>query len=174
MLGHKRQHRAIEHLGLLPVNRVPRFRRHHQFGIRDFRRDDACDGGRRGEVGGAADHQRRHLEGGEHRLGDAVLKRLAEGVDEPGFALKLDPLPKAIRIAGTIGWPDLANFDRDFVPDFRPDASARGGKSRSEEHTSELQSHLNLVCRLLLEKKKKIYTTSSLSDASIVLSRYRT
>src|SRR5260370_15968754 len=26
---------------------------------------------------------------------------------------------------------------------------------RSEEHTSELQSHLNLVCRLLLEKKKK-------------------
>src|SRR5260370_5441797 len=28
-------------------------------------------------------------------------------------------------------------------------------ESRSEEHTSELQSHLNLVCRLLLEKKKK-------------------
>src|SRR5882762_11622350 len=28
-------------------------------------------------------------------------------------------------------------------------------QSRSEEHTSELQSHLNLVCRLLLEKKKK-------------------
>src|SRR5438477_2155616 len=33
-------------------------------------------------------------------------------------------------------------------------------KERSEEHTSELQSHVNLVCRLLLEKKKKqsIYT----------------
>src|SRR5260370_30010507 len=29
---------------------------------------------------------------------------------------------------------------------------------RSEEHTSELQSHLNLVCRLLLEKKKKKIT----------------
>src|SRR5688572_32436043 len=28
---------------------------------------------------------------------------------------------------------------------------------RSEEHTSELQSQSNLVCRLLLEKKKKIY-----------------
>src|SRR5260370_24654834 len=28
------------------------------------------------------------------------------------------------------------------------------GVRRSEEHTSELQSHLNLVCRLLLEKKK--------------------
>src|SRR5260370_25486304 len=38
--------------------------------------------------------------------------------------------------------------------------------SRSEEHTSELQSHLNLVCRLLLEKKKKklqIYITRCLS-----------
>src|SRR5260370_27253609 len=32
-------------------------------------------------------------------------------------------------------------------------AWARG---RSEEHTSELQSHLNLVCRLLLEKKKNL------------------
>src|SRR5437773_8258327 len=29
------------------------------------------------------------------------------------------------------------------------------GKVRSEEHTSELQSHHDLVCRLLLEKKKK-------------------
>src|SRR5260370_22414836 len=29
-----------------------------------------------------------------------------------------------------------------------------GVSDRSEEHTSELQSHLNLVCRLLLEKKK--------------------
>src|SRR3989449_7165318 len=32
---------------------------------------------------------------------------------------------------------------------------ARGACSRSEEHTSELQSRLHLVCRLLLEKKKK-------------------
>src|SRR5260370_4900183 len=32
-----------------------------------------------------------------------------------------------------------------------------GPRSRSEEHTSELQSHLNLVCRLLLEKKKKTH-----------------
>src|SRR5438477_3166980 len=32
---------------------------------------------------------------------------------------------------------------------------ARTADQRSEEHTSELQSHVNLVCRLLLEKKKK-------------------
>src|SRR5260370_11569796 len=33
-------------------------------------------------------------------------------------------------------------------------SSTRAPQDRSEEHTSELQSHLNLVCRLLLEKKK--------------------
>src|SRR5260370_22018313 len=52
--------------------------------------------------------------------------------------------------------------------------------NRSEEHTSELQSHLNLVCRLLLEKKKKLTTniiitisTRSLStiDANIYSTR---
>src|SRR5260370_27071343 len=37
--------------------------------------------------------------------------------------------------------------------------------ARSEEHTSELQSHLNLVCRLLLEKKKtKSYTRSTIQS----------
>src|SRR5260370_4232430 len=35
---------------------------------------------------------------------------------------------------------------------------------RSEEHTSELQSHLNLVCRLLLEKKKKDNQTRNRND----------
>src|SRR5438067_9934925 len=34
-------------------------------------------------------------------------------------------------------------------------AAARGRGDRSEEHTSELQSRFDLVCRLLLEKKKK-------------------
>src|SRR2546426_6796644 len=38
-------------------------------------------------------------------------------------------------------------------------ASAGAIPSRSEEHTSELQSPCNLVCRLLLEKKKKIKNT---------------
>src|SRR5260370_32493414 len=39
--------------------------------------------------------------------------------------------------------------------------------SRSEEHTSELQSHLNIVCRLLLEKKKTT-TTSALAHATAI------
>src|SRR5687768_17734276 len=36
-----------------------------------------------------------------------------------------------------------------------------GGADRSEEHTSELQSRLHLVCRLLLEKKKREITAKS-------------
>src|SRR2546427_4278374 len=45
------------------------------------------------------------------------------------------------------------------VPEFVAYSKANGSRmnfgSRSEEHTSELQSQSNLVCRLLLEKKKK-------------------
>src|SRR6266496_5284486 len=49
------------------------------------------------------------------------------------------------------------------APDRPPEPEARGGQGRrgslrgrrSEEHTSELQSRRELVCRLLLEKKKK-------------------
>src|SRR2546422_7355819 len=64
----------------------------------------------------------------------------------------------------------LANHRRDTVKKFawlqkncrkgkiiRPEAR---GKYRSEEHTSELQSRLHLVCRLLLEKKKKKHKTT--------------
>src|SRR2546429_3215751 len=51
-------------------------------------------------------------------------------------------------------------------------------QERSEEHTSELQSRLHLVCRLLLEKKKKIpfYMPTSLlrTPAGILTLHYRT
>src|SRR2546422_2854293 len=42
----------------------------------------------------------------------------------------------------------------------RADDGAHGA-ARSEEHTSELQSRLHLVCRLLLEKKKKVRYSST-------------
>src|SRR2546422_3437516 len=45
-------------------------------------------------------------------------------------------------------------------------AQAGRQKARSEEHTSELQSRLHLVCRLLLEKKKKTKIRTNLLDAS--------
>src|SRR2546422_6634858 len=51
---------------------------------------------------------------------------------------------------------DLDELDRALRGD-RPD--------RSEEHTSELQSRLHLVCRLLLEKKKQRYTDTRLALA---------
>src|SRR2546422_2255846 len=44
------------------------------------------------------------------------------------------------------------------------DAAAEKEKFRSEEHTSELQSRLHLVCRLLLEKKKTIGAAHARSD----------
>src|SRR5690242_21125429 len=40
-------------------------------------------------------------------------------------------------------------------PERRELADSQCRHERSEEHTSELQSHVNLVCRLLLEKKKE-------------------
>src|SRR2546422_3103248 len=46
------------------------------------------------------------------------------------------------------------------LPTRRPGADPRplgGDPRRSEEHTSELQSRLHLVCRLLLEKKKRTF-----------------
>src|SRR5699024_3318895 len=44
--------------------------------------------------------------------------------------------------------------------DYTPGAHAAGLVDRSEEHTSELQSRFDLVCRLLLEKKKEASATA--------------
>src|SRR2546426_7150400 len=48
---------------------------------------------------------------------------------------------------------------------------ARHAACRSEEHTSELQSPCNLVCRLLLEKKKKTVPTYTPCESSAFKSR---
>src|SRR2546430_6486602 len=78
---------------------------------------------------------------------------------------------------GASGWPSHAgvngvgtvlmsatsdNAPRTSRVNASPDATSKAGgvegltsNRRSEEHTSELQSQSNLVCRLLLEKKKK-------------------
>src|SRR3712207_8720243 len=56
------------------------------------------------------------------------------------------PMRKSLRARGR----------RSFESHAPQDSSAETALSRSEEHTSELQSRQYLVCRLLLEKKKKI------------------
>src|SRR2546422_8405592 len=48
-----------------------------------------------------------------------------------------------------------------FGTDAVAGAFGKNWEERSEEHTSELQSRLHLVCRLLLEKKKKIEITAA-------------
>src|SRR5438477_9166499 len=51
---------------------------------------------------------------------------------------------------------EIANCAAPRSPPGAPNSEiGRRHHDRSEEHTSELQSHVNLVCRLLLEKKKK-------------------
>src|SRR5437773_9503805 len=47
-----------------------------------------------------------------------------------------------------------------------PRSTSGSGRSRSEEHTSELQSHHDLVCRLLLEKKNNCHSRHPLTEPS--------
>src|SRR5690606_41886167 len=76
---------------------------------------------------------------------------------DPGIVLdadELDPVLVQDRVAGPrVQVPRLA--DRPDVHDRLLRIGKRVAVVRSEEHTSELQSRENLVCRLLLEKKKK-------------------
>src|SRR2546430_12233065 len=60
------------------------------------------------------------------------------GPIEPGLNTVM---PRSCPMNGTCEWPHTSSVARD---------------ARSEEHTSELQSQSNLVCRLLLEKKKRV------------------
>src|SRR5260370_29304568 len=68
--------------------------------------------------------------------------RTVAGVDHVGIGSDFDRIPEA-----PVGLEAVDKFPALFEELARLE--------RSEEHTSELQSHLNLVCRLLLEKKKK-------------------
>src|SRR3989475_6989615 len=64
-----------------------------------------------------------------------------------------------------------APFGAAQLPHHRPPAVFAGvhpARDRSEEHTSELQSQSNLVCRLLLEKKKKCQSKLTYSLRTVV------
>src|SRR2546427_8761632 len=69
----------------------------------------------------------------------------------PSFTELLFAIGAGDRLVGRTAWCD-----------YPPEALA----VRSEEHTSELQSQSNLVCRLLLEKKKKNHTATTQCERS--------
>src|SRR5205809_2009237 len=62
-----------------------------------------------------------------------------------------DALPISDDAAGRVVDSRIAALDTDII--------GHRSRGRSEEHTSELQSRLHLVCRLLLEKKKDVADT---------------
>src|SRR2546422_7920393 len=90
--------------------------------------------------------------GRPERLAGRVITTEAAGAIPDGvlaaeMAADQDPQPGARAAAGLLG-----ELQRHAVRGH--DVVAPDGAFRSEEHTSELQSRLHLVCRLLLEKKK--------------------
>src|SRR5205809_5255931 len=79
-------------------------------------------------------------------ISDGVLPRNVSPIHAPG-----DPAVSMPRMTmGADAEPCARSDPAPYLPNVSPEVSAR-----SEEHTSELQSRLHLVCRLLLEKKKK-------------------
>src|SRR5947207_8539652 len=92
---------------------------------------------------------------GERHVRSAPAERLAYAMDGlpthrrlPALAVLPGTRDEVIAVVRL-----LADLDVPFVPR-GAGTGLSGGAHRSEEHTSELQSHSDLVCRLLLEKKK--------------------
>src|SRR5256886_8408323 len=81
--------------------------------------------------------------------GPKVVSNAAESALESRLGMTCDP------VAGYVQVPCIERCAYGAV---------KAWTARSEEHTSELQSQSNLVCRLLLEKKKKQITKPYLHD----------
>src|SRR2546426_5492243 len=102
-----------------------------------------------------------------------MIRRPPRSTLFPYTTLSRSHAPLANHLPGQIGRPlDIVTgpgrnlFEHQFFGD--PPAHQNGQVVvRSEEHTSELQSPCNLVCRLLLEKKKKNkYITESIDHST--------
>src|SRR2546427_5182739 len=105
------------------------------------------------------------LEGGEARAVDGVSFALDAGrvlglVGESGCGKSVTALSlmRLVPPPGRIVGGEVRLDGRDLLGLPEREMRAVRGAGRSEEHTSELQSQSNLVCRLLLEKKKKTIT----------------
>src|SRR5256885_16206558 len=78
-----------------------------------------------------------------------MIRRPPRSTLFPYTTLFRSPLATASPTSEAVGRRLYFGFSADVIPSFATSTS-----KRSEEHTSELQSPCNLVCRLLLEKKK--------------------
>src|SRR5256885_3751984 len=101
-----------------------------------------------------------------HRLGDAYIQKARESGDVTYFDLAERALRKALELAPRysdaarhLAFVLYSRHDFDGAAREAQRAVDLNSTDRSEEHTSELQSPCNLVCRLLLEKKKKTQNT---------------
>src|SRR5690242_697214 len=88
-------------------------------------------------------------------VGTGIYTLTGVGADRAGPAVVLSFLVAGVVCAcAALAYAELATL----IPTAGSAYTYTYSVARSEEHTSELQSHVNLVCRLLLEKKKKINT----------------
>src|SRR5690348_17965176 len=90
---------------------------------------------------------------------DFAAKHLAESRDRlVALVRRLSPTQLAYK-AGPVRWSIAENLEHVILVEQRGrgfvEIALKQTPDRSEEHTSELQSPVHLVCRLLLEKKKK-------------------
>src|SRR5205809_5511447 len=85
------------------------------------------------------------------------------------FFLMIRPPPRSTLFPYTTLFRSLIHYagESESNPAGSANDGLRTGNWRSEEHTSELQSRLHLVCRLLLEKKKK--TQKQLNITQLIL-----
>src|SRR5436190_5232558 len=109
---------------------------------------------------------------GHRRYPRAVLRRLAFVVFAQRIGLSLEEIAGELAALPANSVPERADWarisgrwtrrvDERIAELQRLRAGLTTCIGRSEEHTSELQSHSDLVCRLLLEKKKKIQKPTS-------------
>src|SRR5437867_9690960 len=83
------------------------------------------------------------------KMNKRVDAKKASGMDISFIGQPHEWDPRRLYSQTGVDWQHRVDFDR-----LRKDRLARLRSLRSEEHTSELQSPYDLVCRLLLEKKK--------------------
>src|SRR2546422_7265158 len=95
-----------------------------------------------------------------HGATEDEVRRVIAVIEEMGYKARSMPGAQrtAVGLVGNDGRVDASRLEglpgvQDVIHVTKPYKQV--SRERSEEHTSELQSRLHLVCRLLLEKKKK-------------------